>query len=139
MKISNQMKETLTEEFKYALGKMRESKNIQEKNYFFSATYGAAHRILNIEYDDELLFMHNVLTAAYSSINQRIMAGSQGVDISIHIPGPMFSSIEESLEKMIDSINKGENTYDALMRISNAAYSTTGNGYYLYVKGILKI
>ena len=42
----------------------------------------------------------------------------------------------EMAKAVANKIEKGEETYPVLQRIFNMAYSTTGNGYYLHLKGI---
>ena len=138
MNLSNEMRGIFIDELRFVVEKMKESKSVAEKMYFFSAAYGAAHRIMNIEYDDELAFIHNVLNASYATINGRVTL-TQGGEMVIGIPEKLFDRIEEALEEIIGMVQEGQETYPALQKISNAAYSTTGNGYYLYLKGKLII
>jgi len=70
-------------------------------------------------------------------INARLTAISTGQEGGISIPDNLFSGLEDALQEMVDSIDKGAETYPALQKMGNLAYSTTGNGYYLYLKGML--
>jgi len=139
MNLSMDMQKLFTDEVGFVIERMKEAKDPATKLYFFSAAYGVANRIMNIEFDPELAFMHNVLNAAYGTINGRVIALSSGQETGVGIPVKLFARLEEALEEMINKIQQGEETYPVLEKISNLAYSTTGNGYYLYLKGLLSI
>ena len=51
MNISKEMRGILVDELRFVVEKMRESEEIAEKLYFYSAAYGAVHRVMNVEYD----------------------------------------------------------------------------------------
>ncbi|MBI4299696.1 MAG: hypothetical protein HY677_01065 [Chloroflexi bacterium] len=139
MRLSRSSKDLLVEEMRFALLKMKESPDPAAKMYFFSAVYGMAQRILNIEFSPELTFVHNVLQFVYSTIMQRVVASSTGQERGILLPPHLFERLESALDDMIGMVERGEKTYPALERMSNLAYSTTGNGYYLFLKGILQV
>lgn len=139
MKLSKEMQKLLVDELNYIVKNMKTSKNLHQKLYFFSAAFGIAHRIINIEYDEELNFLNNVLNAAHTTINGRLAAASTGNEMVVGIPDNMFEKIEEALEDITKRIQEGQETYPALQKISNAAYTATGNGFYLYLKGSLKL
>lgn len=139
MNLSDNMRKLLTEEIDFIVKRMKESKDPARKLYFFSAVHGMAFRIMNIEFDPELAFIQYVINAAYNTINGRLGMISAGQGRGIGIPEKLFDSLEIALEEMLAKIERGETTYPVLERISNLAYSTTGNGYYLYLKGLLPV
>lgn len=139
MNLSKHMQKVFTDEIRFVMQRMQQSKDPATKLYFFSAVYGMAFRILNIEFDPELAFIHHVLNAAYGTINHRLTMLSQGQERSVGIPEKLLDRLEEALEEMVAKIEQGEETHPVLQTISNLAYSTTGNGYYLYLKGMLSI
>jgi hypothetical protein len=51
----------------------------------------------------------------------------------------LFDGLQDALSLLADSIESGERTYSILERIANLAYSTSGNGYYMFLKGMLKV
>ncbi len=55
------------------------------------------------------------------------------------IPNDLFANLENSLAELAFNIEKGTDIYPQLQAMVNLAYSMTGNGYYLYLKGILKV
>lgn len=139
MNLSKQMQELFAYEIDFAVQRMKESNDASAKLYFFSGVYAAAFRIINIEFDAELTFVHHVLQAAHQMIDGRITRLQQGLDRHIVLPEKFFDRLEESLEEMRAKIKQGEETYPVLQTIFNLAYSTTGNGYYLYLKGVLPV
>jgi len=139
MTISKEMQELFTNEIDFVIERMKGTNSATEKMYFFSGTYACALRIINIEFDAELAFIHHVLQSAYQMIDARITRIQQGQDRPIGIPEKLFDRLEETLKEMSARIKKGEETYSVLQTIFNLAYSTTGNGYYLHLKGLLPV
>ena len=139
MNLSPDMQKRFIDEVNFVIKNMKNTDNPTEKLYFFSAGYAMAQRIINLEYESELAFIQQVLQLVYNMVNARLLAMSMRQEAGVSIPDGLFSSLEEALEEMVDRIEQGVETYPALQRIVNLAYSTTGNGYYLYLKGMLKI
>ena len=133
------MQELFTNEIDFVIQRMNQTNNADEKLYFFTGIYTCANRIINIEFDAELAFIHHVLQAAHQAIAARLMRLQQGLEKPIGIPEKLFDRLEETLKEMLEKIKRGEDTYPVLQTIFNLAYSTTGNGYYLYLKGMLPI
>ncbi|OGO19966.1 MAG: hypothetical protein A2Z15_06455 [Chloroflexi bacterium RBG_16_50_11] len=139
MNLTIKMKNELIKEIKFVVERMKKVDSPSEKLYYFSAAYGIAHRILNFEYEPELAFIHNVLQSVYNMINTRISTFIKGQETPVSVPNNLFEKLEEALGEMALNIEKGDTTYLQLEKMVNLAYSTTGNGYYLYIKGMLKI
>ena len=139
MNLSSDMQKRFTDEVNFVITNMKKTNNPAEKLYFLSAGYAMAQRIINLEYEPELNFIQQVLQLVYNMVNARLTAISGGQEGGISIPDDLFTSLEEALEEMVDRIEQGTETYLALQKMVNLAYSTTGNGYYLYLKGMIKI
>ena len=139
MKLSKNMKQLFVDELRFVVSEMRKSEDPSKKMYFFSAVHAMANRIMNIEFNSELSFFHFVLQAAHASISTRITAIVSGAELAVNIPENIFEKLEESLEEIVVLVEKGKSIYSTLEKISNLAYSTTGNGYYLYTKGDLQV
>ena len=139
MNLSPEMQKTFTDEIHFIAEKMKATNIPAEKLYFFSAGYGMAQRTINFEYEPELSFIHQVLSLVYNMVNLRLMAIAGRQEGGISIPDNLFNRLEEALEEMADRIEQGLETYPALQKMVNLAYSTTGNGYYLYLKGMLTV
>lgn len=138
MNLSKHMQRVLTDEIKAATTYMKKAETPEEKLFFLSAVYGAAFRIMNIEFDSELAFIHNVVSAAYGMMMQNLALIRQGQSVNT-FPGDVFQKLEDALGQLAEKVEKKESTYSVLESISNLAYSTTGNGYYLYLRGMISI
>ena len=138
MQLSKSNKLALANEIRTAVDYMSKTNVAQEKMYFFSAVFGIANRIMNLEFDPELGFVHHVTNAAYATINANLMSMAQGQSVRT-FPPQLFEKLQEALGDLATNIEGGEPTYPVLERISNLAYCTSGNGYYLFLKGALKI
>ena len=138
MEISAKNKKILVNEIRTVVEYMSGNNDVKQKMFFFSAVFGIVNRIMNIECDPELVFVHQVTNAAYSTINTNLIMATQG-QTTPTIPTPVFDKLQEVLEDLATYIEEGKKTYPVLQRISNLAYSTSGNGYYLFLKGLLKI
>ena len=138
MQLSKNSKLAMANEIRTAVDYMSKTNVAQEKMYFFSAVFGIANRIMNLEFDPELGFVHHVTNAAHVTINGNLALVAQGQSVRT-FPPQFFEKLQEALEDLASHIEKGEPTYPELERISNLAYSTSGNGYYLFLKGALKI
>jgi len=91
--------------------------------YFFSAAYGAVQRVLNIEYNTELVLLHNVLSTAHG---QMAAAQQQG-----RITFDILNRLGISIALLADRIESDAPLIDLFLEISELSYSTTGNGFYL--------
>lgn len=137
MKLSKYLKPILLEELRFALNQMRNTDIASMKLYAFSIVFGATNRTMNIEFDPELAFIHDVTQNTHRAITSSVALAGQNQPT---IPSSLvFASLEEALNEMINLIDEDKQTHSALEKISNIAYSTTGNGYYLYLRGKLKL
>ena len=139
MNLSKHMKRLFIDELNFVLQNMRTTDKPMGKLYFFSAIYGVANRIFNIEFHSELVFIHNIFQAAYNQINANLTPVLQGQGIAVGIPSDVFVGLEAAIEELITRISNNQEIYPVLQKISELAYSTTGNGRYLYLKGVLTI
>lgn len=139
MKISDENKKIILNEFKFIIKRMKQTDNNREKLYYFSGSYSMVSRILNIEFDPCLVFVHNVLQTAYGTLNQTLQNIQAGQERVITLPDILFERLTKELNQLSVAIEKDQDFYPALQGISNVAYFATGNGFYLFQKGLLKI
>ena len=137
MNLSPDMKRLLVKEMEFATQKMSAADNAAEKLYYFSAVFGAVSRVMNFEYDPHLGFIHQTLQLAYNQMNARVGALVGKQDVAVSLPPDLFQRLDEGVSQLIALLNRDAATYPALEYISNLAFSTTGTGYYLYLKGSL--
>jgi hypothetical protein len=141
MNVSENYKNIIAKEFREVVEKMKETKDLSEKMYFFSATYGVVSRVFNLDFDPVLVFVHLILNAAYDTINGRLMALKGRQDEVVQIPENLFDSLQKAVERLAENIETGNKNelFKNLQKIANLSFATTGNGYYLFKKGMLKI
>lgn len=96
-------------------------------------------RVINLEYDKELILLHLALNETYQYISARNRRQSKGEDRPIVIIDGFFKKLENCLQGMVKCIESDTPFNHILERIANLTYLTTGNGYYLYKKGMLTI
>ena len=138
MRLSKTNRLALAREIRTVIDHMSKADTPRDKMYFFSAVFGVAHRIMNIEFDPELGFIHHVTNTAYNTMNTTLLLVTQGQSM-LTFPENVFDKLQEALKDLATYIEEEKQTYPILERISNLAYSTSGNGYYLFLKGLLKI
>lgn len=138
MRLKAEHKREILEDFEYAVRKMREVYTPTEKLFYFSSTYGVLSRIFNSKFDPQLVFMHQVLSSAHSTIMARVQAIRVG-DNSIQIAENFFDKLTQAVEEMTNKLKSDKNVYDILEKIAVLSYVTTGNGYYLLQKGTINI
>jgi len=134
MKLSKENRAYFIKEIAFSSKEIRAVQAPIDKLYFFSAVFGAANRIINMEFDPELSFIHNVTNAAYTQIQASLFTQGQ---MPNSIDPDLFTKLANNLDEMAKNIADNEPTYKALENISNLAYSTTGNGHYLVLRGKL--
>jgi len=138
MKLSVTNKKVLVKELHIIHDLMDRCETPEDKMYYFSAVYGIANRIMNLEFNEELSFLHYVTNAAYNTINAALAAAPQRRSTPT-VPPQVFQKLQDTVDELCTLIDEEKQTYPILEKISNLAYSTTGNGYYLYIKGSLKV
>jgi hypothetical protein len=136
--ISTNHKNELVKEIATVAEFMSKASSPQQKIFYFSAIFGMANRIMNLEFDPELGFIHHVAFASVNILTQSLNLMSAPNAVATFPPG-IFDKLQEAVSDLANDIDGGKPTYPVLERIFNLAYSTSGNGYYMYLKGMLKI
>lgn len=138
MKLSKKMKKLLLDEIAYVITAMETEENDEKKLYYFSGIHAVVNRIFNIEYDEDLIYLHHVLKSCHEAISGRLQAMKQGQDSVILLLKDQFKMLIEIAKELSENIKKNEPFDAALKRLSVLAYSTSGNGFYLFAKGLIK-
>ena len=135
---SDEYKEMIIKELEFVLQKMNESNSGDDKIYYFSAVQGMLHRVMNLEYTDDLLFSFFVTNETHKSFQQRILALKQGETV-VKITERQLARLIEITKELLEAVRKDDNLDVVLKQYVILSYTTTGNGYYLMEKGMLKI
>lgn len=140
LKLPESVQKRLGSEFRFAADRIARSPDLPTKLYFFSAFYGEINRMLNQAWRSELSLAHLILKATYDSINGRLMAPTpDGVNIPAELPDALDRLADELASIFLSKETNDMQLFEALARASQLAYVVTGNGYYLYLKGDVKI
>lgn len=143
MQLPKALKDRLAHEFRFAATKMAETPNVQAKLYFYSAFFGEASRILNQVWDSELSLLHLVIQSSHRLINGRVVAFASGADRIVDLPDNLprvLDEIADSLASVFEARSIDSDKLKSIMeKIADLSYASTGNGYYLCMRGTLKI
>jgi hypothetical protein len=135
----------LAKEYRYAVIKMQEAKDPAKKLFYFSVLFGEAQRVLNWEWDTDLALIYTITQHAHTQINSPMIAMPQlgqtlPIDWTI-----VYDRLTQFASELTTYFEKAENEgtkeelYGILGHFAEIAYAVSGNGSYLYEKGIIKI
>lgn len=132
MNISEEFREQIAEEFEYAYQKMSGEQSPLRKLYWFTGSYSMAQRIMNLEYDDDLLFLFVACQLTYERIQGKLSAASRGADLGAGLPDNILAHLESLVAELSVAIKANIDLTSLLKRMAVLGYSATGNGYYLW-------
>ena len=140
MQLPEPIRERLQAEFRFAAERMAAVPDLVGKLYFFSALFGEVNRSMNQHWDAELALLHLVLVSAHREVFGRI---SQASPVSGDVPPELPDALTQGaadLARLFESPKQDiAQLHEVLARVAEVAYTATGNGYYLYVKGAVKL
>lgn len=139
MDIKDSSKKLIVNEINYVTQQMEQVDDPVKQLYYFSAIYAMILRIMNIDYTQELVFTHFVLQSTHQAFNTRLNAFHKVGDHSIVINEEQFIKLIGLSKELARQIKSNKDINNTLRKFIVLAYSTTGNGYYLLQKGLLKI
>ena len=138
MKISKKMKDEIVKEIEHVVCEMKKNDDPFKILSYFSGIHGLMNRVFNIEYDPELVFMHHVLSTVHTGFINRMDSIRKG-DPVIILDESYFKKLISLCINLKDKIAEDGNVDNTLKKFIVLLYATTGNGYYLKNKGLLKI
>ncbi|MBN2060567.1 MAG: hypothetical protein JW882_09145 [Deltaproteobacteria bacterium] len=128
----------IIKEVNYAIKMMSEHETFEEKLFYFSSIFGMIQRVYNIEYDEDLIYAHFILRSTYEMFQARLKAIKSGEGII-----PIFEDHPKKLlqytKELLKNLKGGNELTPTLKKFITLGYTTTGNGYYLYKKGLIKL
>ena len=134
-----ELQQRLAEEYRYAANKISESKDPNRILYYFSIYYGEAQRVLNFQWDPDLALIHMATHYIYTNARALIQSPNASIipfnaKVFFDVLAQISSDIAGYYETGKDNTNE---LHDILRRIAKIGYTTTGNGAYLYERGII--
>lgn len=136
--ISPTYRSILAQELRFAASQMREAQHPADKVYFLSATWAQIQRVFNLEFDSELVLAHQVLSLAHNHIQGKV-SGQHPGPMAAYFPPSIFEFLAADLEELASRWEAGQEAADVLEHVALLGYACTGNGVYLFKKGLLKL
>jgi hypothetical protein len=135
MNISKENHEILLNEFKEINQMINSSEIIEDKLYYFTAIYGIINRVMNLQSDPTLIFIHQVLQNCHQAILQRLN-GRVKQNVSTDTPDKLIGELFKMLNEFINAFESHDKIkiWEILQRFSNLSYAMSGNGYYMYLR-----
>lgn len=131
----------LAKEYRYAVTKMQEAKDPTKKLFYFSVLFGEAQRVLNWEWNTDLALIHMVTQHVHTQfMTQASLFGQLPIDMAI-----VYDKLTQVASELAVYFEKTENKdsreelYQILGRFAEIGYIVTGNGSYLYEKGLIEL
>ncbi len=138
MVLTGKFREVLTNEIEYVLEKMSKEDALEKKLFYFSAVHGTINRIFNLNFDEDLVYISYILSETHSAFARRLTENKKG-NVVICLTAEHMKSLENLLRELKENIIKKGDIDNTMKKFVLLAYSTAGNGYYLFQKGLLKI
>lgn len=129
MKIPNDLKKRLLNEFDFCIQRIQEEEHIRKKLYYFSGTYGAVERIMRLHLDRQLLLVHAILNLCYNSLIGLVQSRERG-DIARELPSDLSETLAEYLNELRNELAEDKDTYKTLEKIVALGFRASGPGYY---------
>jgi hypothetical protein len=135
-------RQRLAEECRYAATKMQQETQIIKKLFYFSVFFAEPQRLLNLEWDRDLVLVHQVVLQTHTQIVgwiQQPATTALGIDwVSV------LGKLTEAASDLASYFEKSESTdhkqiCEILGRMAEIAYIAGGNGSYLFDRGIIKL
>lgn len=136
-------RQRLAKEYSYAVTKMQEVTQPAKKLFYFSVFFGEAQRILNLEWNTSLALMHLVTQQVHTQVNGALQVSGLGQTLPIDWTA-IFDKLTQTASDLATYFDKAENEgskeelYRILGSFAEIAYAVSGNGSYLYEKGLIK-
>ncbi len=138
MDISKKHKKPILDEIDFILSKMENSNDAVQKTYYFSGVHTLINRLLNMNYDANLLFVYHIFKSTHDAFTVRMQAMNAG-EMTIPLADEHFEKLEFLIKQFEKNLEEDQDIYSTLREFVELFYSTTGNGHYLKEKGLLKI
>ena len=136
MQLTKELRERLASEFRVAVALMTASESALEKMYYFSVLYLETGRIINWQWDTDLILIWMVTQQTHQKATAKLQRMAQG-DRLAPIPDDYFDHLIEATAELAAYVEKDGSGHDLAQimgKFAELAYLTTGNGFYLMQK-----
>jgi len=134
-------RQRLAKEYRYAVTKMQGEKDPARKMFYFSVLFGDAQRILNWEWNRDLVLIYTVTQHVHTQVNTTMQTPvGQLFPIDWVSIFDKLTQIASDLATHFEKTGNddSEELCQILGRFAEISYSVSGNGSYLLEKGSFK-
>jgi hypothetical protein len=140
--LPEELRSRIAQEFRFAVDKMRDSEDLNKKLFYLSALYAELQRDSNVYWDRELAVLRLVIEINYQLINTRVKQLAGG-DVLVPLDEKFFPLLAQAVDELATYFEEGKddkaNLFELAGRINELGHLTTGNGHYLFEKGVIKL
>jgi hypothetical protein len=143
MKLQKELRQRLAKEYRFAATRMQQEKQPARRLFYFSVFFSEAQRTLNLEWDRDLALVQLIaqhVHAQMTALTQTpLLLASLPIDQArlLEQLSKTASDMAAYFEKREDGDNK-EELFQVLGSLAEVGYVASGNGSYLYEKGVIK-
>ena len=137
-------KQRLAKEYRFAAIRMKESSQIPQKLFYFSVLFGEAQRVLNFEWDADLVLIQMItqhVHTQFAGMTQNPVP-LQGLPIDWTMLHEKLTQVASDLATYFEkkgNDNSKEELWQILCRLAEIAFAVSGNGSYLRERGMFKL
>ena len=141
--LHKEYRQRLANEYRYAVTRMQQENEAVKKLFYFSVFFAEAQRVFNWEWDTDLALIQIITQQVHTQINVTMQTPGllQTLPIDWETTFDKLTQVASDLathfEKAENESNK-EELCQILGRLAEINYVVTGNGSYLYEKGLIK-
>jgi hypothetical protein len=143
MNMREEYRQRLAKEYRYAVTKMQEAQQAAQKLFYFSVFFGEAQRVLNWEWNADLVLIYTITQHTHTQINATTqMPGLPTLPIDWTTVFDKLTQVSSDLATYFENLGNAESREELcqiLGRLAEISYAVSGNGSYLYEKGSFKL
>ncbi len=139
--LREELRQRLVKEYRYAVTKMQQESQLAKKLFYFSVLFGEAQRTLNWEWDTDIILIYTITQHAYTQLNATMQTPALLTTLPVDWT-TVFDNLTKVASDLANYLENAKNTsnkdelFQILGRFSEISYAISGNGSYLYGKGV---
>jgi hypothetical protein len=128
----------LVREYRNAANKMKEAPNPTRKMFYFSVLFSETQRVLNWQWDRELVLIFIVTQTAHAQINTSMQTNALSQALPLDWQN-ILNKLTELTDEFATCFEKQEDLIVILGKFAEITYAVSGNGSYLLDKGDISL
>ena len=133
----------LATEYRYAATKMEQEEKLPRKLFHFSVVFSEAQRIVNWQWDREIVILQAVAQQAHAQVTLLLrdpfLVATLPIDVKVLFE--QLTKVTQDIASYFENAKEGGNRdefFALIGRLAEISYSAGGNGAYLHEKGVIK-